>query len=395
MTIRIQERGQGMRSPIFIGSLLVGALILVTCSDASFNAGAGSGATGRNETCKKPPCNDDPKKFDPNDPKSILVRYGKDIKPSIADYLFVLDNSVSMVDEATRVSLGLTGITKDKFPESALLAVMTTMGSGNPTAAAPTPTTDTKKYTCIDKEPGFLSLVDRASVEAFKSCLGVPPAHAAKYQKMACESGWFKPFDVNANGERCFSAALQNPHSPVGCEPGILAVEQLLARNTGKPLFRDNAAVSIIFISDEQQDCELPMTRGNPLDGAGRADNLKRLIQENSKVASIKFHGIIPAPSNVPSHTLAYEKVISHVGGKAVPIADLAADYNSIMEEIITATVDNVAPEFIIPNSAKKVTSVEVSGVPTKQFQFDASRSKVTIPGLDPNKTVDIVIRFE
>lgn len=384
-----------MRSPFFLGSVLVGVFILTTCSDASFNAGAGSGTSNRNETCRKPPCNNDEKKFDPNDPKSILVRYGKDIKPSIADYLFVLDNSVSMVDEAGRVSLGLTGIAKEKFPESALLAVMTTMGSSNPTAATPTPTSDTKKYTCIEKEPGFLSLVDRASVQAFKSCLGVPAEYAAKYRKTACESGWFKPFDVNANGERCFSAALQNPHSPVGCEPGILAVEQLLARNAGKPLFRANAAVSIIFISDEQKDCGLAMTRGNPMGGVDRAENLKRLIKGNSNVASIQFHGIIPAPGNVPTDTLAYEKVISHVGGRAVPIADLAARYDSIMEDIITATVDNVAPDFIIPGSAKKVTSVEISGVPTKQFQFDASRSKVSIPGLDPNKTVDIVIRFE
>jgi hypothetical protein len=336
------------------------------------------------------------------------VRYGKDIKPSVADFLFVLDNSISMGDDAARVSQGLAAIAKETFPESTRIAVMTTMAASDPFAASPIVHADisTKDYgACINREPGFLSFVDRASVEAFKGCAGVPFQYAAKYAKSACESGWFQPFDTNANGDRCFVAALQNSFHAVGCEPGLLALQQLLQRNNGKPLFRENAAVSIIFISDEQVGCTAGPARGNVLNNAGNfvkdvgktATNLKNAILQNSKVLSVKFHGIIPPDpgENVPTDTLSYQAVINHLGGKAFNISNPFADYNSMIDQLIQDKVDNTSSEFSIPATAKKVTSVEVDGVVTKAFTFDAGRSKVTLQGLDPNKTVDIVIRFE
>jgi hypothetical protein len=330
------------------------------------------------------------------------VRYGKDIKPSVADFLFVLDNSISMGDDAARVSQGLAAISKETFPESTRIAVMTTMAASNPTAASLVvhgdikTTSDTINYgSCINREPGFLSFVDKASVDTFKSCAGVPFQYAANYAKSACDSGWFQPFDTNSNGDRCFVAALQNSFHAVGCEPGLLALEQLLQRNTGKPIFRENAVVSVIFISDEQEGCSSSATRGNILDAGGTAERLKSAILQNSKVLSVKFNGIIPPVGEVPTNTLSYQAVINHLGGKAFNISNPFADYNSMIDQIIQDKVDNTASEFSIPATANKVTSVEVDGVVTKAFTFDAGRSKVTLQGLDPNKTVDIVIRFE
>ena len=43
--------------------------------------------------------------------------YGNDVKPVVADYLFVWDNSVSMVKYSQKVAAGLAGIPKDSFPE--------------------------------------------------------------------------------------------------------------------------------------------------------------------------------------------------------------------------------------------------------------------------------------
>ena len=377
----------------------VGAVgLLGSCSDAAFNGGGATSSSTRNKTCTKPPCNEDSDDRDPNDPNSVRVRYGKDIKPSVADFLFVLDNSVSMGDDATRVSQGLAAIAKETFPESTRIAVMTTMAASDPFAASPIVHSDisTKDYgACINREPGFLSFVDRASVEGFKSCVGVPAQYAMKYAKSACESGWFQPFDTNANGDRCFAAALQNSFHAVGCEPGLLALDQLLQRNNGKPVFRENASVSIIFISDEQEGCSASATRGNSLDAGGTADRLKAAIFQNSKVLSVKFNGIIPPVGKVPTNTLSYQAVINHLGGKSFDITNPFADYNSMIDQIIQDKVDNTASEFSIPATAKKVTSVEVDGVVTKAFTFDAGSSKVTLQGLDPNKTVDIVIRFE
>jgi hypothetical protein len=386
-----------MHKAKFFGVLGTLGIFLVACSDAAFNSSGGSGVSKRDKTCSKPPCNKDEDEFEDGDPGSVLVRYGKDIKPSVADYLFVLDNSISMVSNATKVGQGLAAIAKETFPESARIAVMTTMAAADPLATSLVAHVDINRNNygaCINREPGFLSFVDKASMDAFKSC-GPPAEYANKYVKTACESGWFKPFDVNSAGDRCFTAALQNSFHAVGCEPGLLALEQLLQRNNGKPLFRENAAVSVIFISDEQEGCTAAATRGNTLDAAGTSNRLRSLIENNSKVLSVKFNGIIPPVAKVPANTLSYANVISAVGGKAFDISSPTADYNSMIEQLIQAKVDNTASEFSIPATSKKVTSVEVDGVVTSGFTFDSSRSKVSVQGLDPNKTVDIRIRFE
>jgi hypothetical protein len=386
-----------MHKAKFFGVLGTLGIFLVACSDAAFNSSGGSGVSKRDKTCSKPPCNKDEDEFEDGDPGSVLVRYGKDIKPSVADYLFVLDNSISMVSNATKVGQGLAAIAKETFPESARIAVMTTMAAADPLATSLVAHVDINRNNygaCINREPGFLSFVDKASMDAFKSC-GPPAEYANKYVKTACESGWFKPFDVNSAGDRCFTAALQNSFHAVGCEPGLLALEQLLQRNNGKPLFRENAAVSVIFISDEQEGCTAAATRGNTLDAAGTSNRLRSLIENNSKVLSVKFNGIIPPVAKVPANTLSYANVISAVGGKAFDISSPTADYNSMIEQLIQAKVDNTASEFSIPAMSKKVTSVEVDGVVTSGFTFDSSRSKVSVQGLDPNKTVDIRIRFE
>ncbi len=386
-----------MQKATFFGVLGTLGIFLVACSDAAFNGSGGSSVSKRDKTCSKPPCNKDEDEFEDGDPGFVLVRYGKDIKPSVADYLFVLDNSISMAANATKVGQGLAAIAKETFPESARIAVMTTMAAADPSAASLVAHADINRNNygaCINREPGFLSFVDKASMDAFKSC-GPPAEYANKYVKTACESGWFKPFDVNSAGDRCFTAALQNSFHAVGCEPGLLALEQLLQRNNGKPLFRENAAVSVIFISDEQEGCTAAATRGNTLDAAGTSNRLRSLIANNSKVLSVKFNGIIPPVGKVPANTLSYANVISAVGGKAFDISSPTADYNSMIEQLIQAKVDNTASEFSIPATSKKVTSVEVDGVVTSGFTFDASRSKVSVQGLDPNKTVDIRIRFE
>lgn len=368
---------------------------MAACSDASFK---GSDAVGR-KGGTRPPTNTNggtpngPFNNDGNDPNSIKVRYGNSIKPTVADYLFVLDNSVSMVNDALRVSQGLASIPKETFPESTRLAVMTTMAAQDPLAGFLSTHSDIKGYgACTNKEPGFLAFVDKASVEAYKAC---PGPHATKYSIPACENGWFEPFEMNGRGDRCFSAALQNPFHPVGCEPGILAVEQLLKRNTGKPLFRENSAVNIIFISDEQDGCSAALTRGNPNDVAGTAERLKSDIMANSKVSSIKFHGIVPRRNQVPINSLSYEDIITKEKGLMFDISSPLANYNAMITKIIEDKVDGTEPHFFVPAKAKKVTRVEVDGVVTNNFSFDASTSKVTVKGLDPSKVVEIVIRFE
>lgn len=334
--------------------------------------------------------------------QSAKFRFGKQAAPLVADYLFVMDNSVSMKDDLNKVAAGLSAISRDKFPAATQIGVMTTMAAADPLAASLIAHKDisTVGYgSCINKEPGFLSLVTKASVQAFKSCPTVPVNYANAYSEPVCDSGWFQPFDLNSNGKRCFTAALQNPHHVVGCEPGLLALEQIIKRyqQQGKSLFRDNAAVNIVFVSDEQDGCVAPETRGDRNAPAGALARIETAIKTNSKVASVKVHGITPSPTPavniMPVNVLPYKLVIDKSLGKWFNIALGSNNYSSIMEQIISAPADITSAEFFLPAKASAIAGVEVNGVATMNYQFDGT-SKVSITGLDPQKVVDIVIKY-
>ena len=328
--------------------------------------------------------------------------YGKQAKPVVADYLFVLDNSVSMSSYLPKVANGLSAIPSEKFPGSARLGVMTTMAAANPLAATLAVHADinTSNYgSCINKEPGFLSLVNIAAVKTFKSCVGVPATYANKYSETVCDSEWFKPFDTNSNGGRCFKAALQNPLHGVGCEPGLLALEQIIQRyqNQGKVMFRDNAAVSVIFVSDEQAGCSAAATRGNRSDPNGTLSRIETAVRNNSNVASLKIHGITPSSSdtaNVPANTLPYQMVINAAKGKWFNIHNVSNNYSDIIDQIITAPVDLTNPSFILPTVAKSILGVEVGGVATMDYVFDGT-TKITVKSLNPDKPVMITIKYK
>lgn len=379
------------------------------CGDANFSGGVAK-VSKKSETCTKHPCNTLVVDTDGFEPNTVKVRYGKDVKPMVADMLFVMDNSVSMSQYSERVAQGLAAIKKETFPESTRIAVMTTMAAEDAQAASLKAHADIWKNrvsygSCINKEPGFLSMVNKAAVDTFKACTKEGTEDASKlqgykdkYSKTVCDESWFKPFDLNPQGDRCFSAALQSPYHAVGCEPGLLALEQIVARNSGKPLFRDNAAISVIFVSDEQHGCEAASTRGDPTKAAETAERIKTAILANSKVVSIKFHGITPDLGNadiMPTNTLSYKRVIESVGGKWFNVLEPAQNYNGIIEQVIQAAAEVTVPEFYIPSTAKAVKEVKVDGVATKNYQFDLSKSKVTVQGLDPQKKVEIIIRFE
>jgi len=315
--------------------------------------------------------------------------YGNDVKPVVADYLFVWDNSVSMVKYSQKVASGLAAIPKDSFPESSQVAVMTTMAAKDPLADALETHQDInrKDYTCIDQEPGFLGLVDNEAVKRYKSCSGLRADYAAKYSMNACDHGWFKPFETNTNGDRCFAAALQSAYHAVGCEAGLYALEQMIQRQKGKALFRDNAAVNIIFITDEQQGCFASETRGE----RSTAQRLSEVIAANSRVSSVKLHGIVP--SSVPTDVRSDRGEIEASGGVFIPMTEDRTDYREVIQKIVESKVDIASAEFKLPEGTRRVKSVTVNGVPTRDFEFDGTMN-LKILNLDPDKTSDIAVEY-
>jgi hypothetical protein len=92
--------------------------------------------------------------------------------------------------------------------------------------------------------------------------------------------------------------------------------------------------------------------------------------------------------------TLTYQAVVQHLGGTFFNI-QTQTNYNSMINKLITDPVDKLEPEFFVPATAKKITSVTVDGVATTNYQFNAESSKVTVQGLDSSKQVEIEIKYQ
>ena len=95
----------------------------------------------------------------------------------------------------------------------------------------------------------------------------------------------------NSSGESCIAAATQSTFSSLGVEAGIHAVEQLFLKHSGQALFRPNALVNIIFVSDTHD----PGINSQQLkDARASYAELLDLASVDNRIASLKFHALAP-----------------------------------------------------------------------------------------------------
>lgn len=357
--------------------LFVG-LFLASCSATTFKGRVIIKKTSKN--------NDLPATQTPLAEVTASFSYGKGVKPALADYLFVLDNSSSMGSIAVQVSDNMAALPLENFPADTKIAVMTTMAAKLDNFLEPH--IDINRYTCIEQEPGFLSVIDAAAVTKFQSCPGVG-THANAYSIPVCDQGWFSPGQENQAGQRCFTAALQSPFTGVGCEAGLLSVYQAIKKAGDKPFFRADSAVNITFMSDEQLGCKSPETLAN-MPGF---TEIRDAIIANSKVASVTLNGIIPLDKNVAGNSKSYKNEIAASGGYSIDVTAARSDYLGIIRKIATTWIVPAA-DFKLERKATQIISVKVDGVETKDFTFDQDRT-VHIANLNEEGTRNIEIQFQ
>lgn len=317
---------------------------------------------------------------------TFQITHKPETKVSDAYYLFVLDNSVSMVQYAVKVATGLTAIPESIFPPSTHLGVITTMAAK--TTAARETHADILRYAGINQEPGFLKLIDQPAIAAFKNNTAIAASHRNKYAIDGCDQGWFGPYATNSQGHRCFQAALQNPFTAVGCEPGLLAAHQFIEISAADSLFRDGAAVNIVFISDEQDGCNSTDTK------AGKSfSEIKDAITRKNSIKSLKIHGIVPATA--PAGNTSYKNVIEESGGQYFNIADNAADYRTLIQTIIENGSIDEGTSISLPQRVTAVSSVTVDGMPIAEtdYRFDGMAT-VEIFKLSKERPSEIEIRY-
>jgi hypothetical protein len=310
------------------------------------------------------------------------------------DYLLIIDNSSSMNAILQRVKNGIQSVIENSpnvFPTNSRMAVMSTMIGAAPSYS--TTGSGIGRYQGIDQEPGFLSFVNAAQIRAYKA---VVRSRADNWPLNGCEQEWFKPSDKDGSNNFCFTSTLQITGASVNVEAGIHAFRQLLDKNKNKQIFRTNALVNVIFISDTHDpgasNRELVDTRPSYAD---IVNFLKTTA--NKGIGGLKFHALAPIKSTCSieaMHDKAYLKIASDSGGEQADACAVGTDYVEFFSRMGASSIKK-EPIFSLGKPAAKVLSIKVGNTLVRDFKLSETGDIITIPGLAPSADVDIVIEYQ
>ncbi|MEQ1504922.1 MAG: hypothetical protein ABMB14_22005 [Myxococcota bacterium] len=279
--------------------------------------------------------------------------------PPPVDYLFVIDDSVSMAAVMDRVREGFAAMAlADVFPPDSRIAVITTLPADrhHPVRPALESLPDWLGF-----EPGFLGVVDGPAIAQFRGV--APPEVAARFPVDGCD-GWFAPGDTNAGGVPCLVAHTQTSLLPLGAEAGLTALGQHLSANP--ELFRPGAAVNVVFVSD---------THDPGFDGPGShaliqrrpsVEELRKAAQVSNDLASFRLHGIVPESECTVEKWSAlgpvYLDAIRRSGGEALDLC--AADTYDYVDLMARIALYGAEPQEVVAvlHQAEDVAEVRVNG---------------------------------
>jgi hypothetical protein len=303
------------------------------------------------------------------------------------DYLFIVDNSCSNEKLLQKSQEGLTAVISEAgvMPADARIAVMSTMVADEPDYSMPS-AKYISKYNGIQWEPGFLDFISSAAVVNYKDKV---PAHAGKWPLKGCDAAWFKPTDKDEKGNYCIKAAFQSTSSCVGAEAGITAFEQILRKNSGKPLFRNNALLNVVFVSDTHDPGS-----GNMPANTTKTDELIQLVQKDNAVMGVKFHALAPGGSSCANEKIydeSYYKLVIATGGAKENICSISS-YADYMKAMVNESRKSVSPIYALEKKAEKIISVTIGDTAYSNYQYDAASGRIRLQDLVVEADEEIVI---
>ncbi|MFZ9520813.1 MAG: hypothetical protein ACO3A4_10070 [Silvanigrellaceae bacterium] len=328
------------------------------------------------------------------------------------DFVFVVDNSKSMVSQINKFVAGFDSIPANMYPANTRLAVMNTMIGKLKTPSVPAEAvyiendlslTSAERSSFIDvfaSEPGFHKFINYSRVSDHKAKVSAFQA-GWKYAEYTgkdiphfplavCESEWFLPSAKNATGQSCLKAAMQIS-GELGIEAGLTAIMQLVAQNSNSSLFRKNSFVHFVFLSDTHDpgidDEELVKARPDFV-------NIEDAVRKNSPVVAVKLHGVVPKKACVSAeatHDFSYLPRIDASGGVAVDSCDNSVNYSAVVTKIFNEGKKH--PPFKLGVKLAKDVKVKVDGKPWKDFNVISGQS-VELSGLDLTVAHKIDVEF-
>jgi hypothetical protein len=382
-----------MKSRIAV-SVVLFCLVAASCGEPAYQSANNGPKQRTNKKSSVENVNQNPSTADASgegvgQSKSVSFKYGPKSTPN--DLLFIFDNSSSMNNYLASVKAGFESLVAADWFGDTRLAVMTTLPGdpqnlNNVHAAV-------SKYTGIESEPGFLSLVSAAAFDKYRQAGGKVGA----YPEPLCGDEWFKPEAANRNNKRCLSVALQNPHHSVNCEAGMTALSQTLDKRN--KLFRDGSLAQVVFISDAQDPgCDNADLKNN----RPTAQALKDKIMRKHQLAGLKFHGVLPvkgggSTKETNSHGVfgySYNSLIQAENGILIDIT-ASSDYSDFAKQLAQTSL----PEPVFPLSVKasKILSVKAGAetMAPEKIQLAADGKSIRILGLNPAAEIEIVVSFE
>lgn len=323
------------------------------------------------------------------------------VAPPPSDFVFVVDNSRSMAPLISKFVSGFEAVKAESYPQNARLAVMSTMIGvpGEVTKAAES--TVIKSPTCLstvvnyemnvlNAEPGFLRFMKKGSIDLFQQKISSFKSYLTTFveQNMAsylrqvectidyeevaseyfrtplCDSEWFLPSDKNSQGASCLKAAMQISGLAF-IEAGLTAISQMMQKNVGKALFRDSAAVHFVFISDTHDPGYASSSVQLPKPATYA--EIDTAVRANSKVSSVKLHGVVPfrqcgplPPQGEGTHDFSYLTQVQASGGVYKDSCEGTADYTAIVNQIFAEA--KKIPPFKLKVAQAGNVSVKVNG---------------------------------
>ena len=266
--------------------------------------------------------------------------FGQGATTAMADYLFVVDDSMgNILDSFHR---GFEALSKsDAFPAHARIAVMN-MTPGDPdNLRRRHPVVPFRAHAV--PSPGFLRLVDSDGIESFNRL--APHSPWAEPLDLGGCRAWFSPKENNAQGVPCLLAHTQLGLRRSRAEAGLIAFGQLLLKQRGTPIFREGAAVNVIFVSDTHgpgfglgEPGSLMEESFDELKGIQpNYAQLKRMVEGAQLVSSFRVHAIAPETEcSEPWMDLldpVYFDVASE-GGGVIADSCTTTDYSEVIRSI-------------------------------------------------------------
>jgi hypothetical protein len=379
---RFLKEADVIKKLVIVLSALIAALG-IGCSDQDFASLSGGGTkTKAKETPEESEEEGSIDFEEPVDPdKTAITTFEFNYtapEEKVIDYVLVLDNSSSMEVALKNSRSGLASVIDAKiFNDQAKLGMISTMPAvlDNPTSKAIH--ASIKQHDGVALEPGYLDFARASQFAAFEAAN--PTLAASNFPIGFCDQGMFSPYDKNANGDLCLDAVMQTSFTPVIVEDGIYSFLHMIKLAGATPLFREDAEVNVIFISDVQAP-GVKVAKANAadlLDVATRPtfETLKDAVVVANKVSKITFHSITP-PGFVEGCTeqetefgagQTYDAVVQASGGGTQNICE-PTGYNDFFKKMVTDAQNIKSATVTLDSPAEKIINIKVNGAEFSDF---------------------------